>query len=92
VWIEIAIPVVQAGIIASPSTRRVWIEISIHISVITPLAGHPPPGGCGLKFLLLWHVRRLFLSPSTRRVWIEINLVSDTDYAALVTLHPEGVD
>ena len=34
--------------------------------------GHPPPGGCGLKFFRQLLYSGGCLSPSTRRVWIEI--------------------
>ena len=33
----------------SPSTRRVWIEISNQRLIDLPKSGHPPRGGCGLK-------------------------------------------
>ena len=41
------------------------------------LRGHPPRGGCGLKFgQLRVGLRRLRWSPPTRGVWIEIRYAS----------------
>ena len=57
----------------SPSTRRVWIEISACLSPASSGKSHPPRGGCGLKFICVVHLEAVPESPSTRRVWIEIH-------------------
>ena len=56
----------------SPSTRRVWIEMSVYSLHNTTCKSHPPHGGCGLKFTETLQKFTGDLSPSTRRVWIEI--------------------
>ena len=54
--------------------------------------GHPPRGGCGLKYILQAFLLRVCKSPSTRRVWIEIGTRQKTVIVNAVTLHAEGVD
>ena len=34
----------------SPSLRRVWVEIGMMATMIMAVGGHPPCGGCGLKY------------------------------------------
>ena len=43
------------ALLQSPSARRVWIEILVVIPAARRTPGHPPHGGCGLKFWLsMW--------------------------------------
>ena len=56
----------------SPSFRRVWVEISRQRSGTDTARGHPPCGGCGLKYLLVKVSCDLGVSPSLRRVWVEM--------------------
>ena len=57
---------------ASPSMRRVWIEM-YNTSRSTPSSfSHPPCGGCGLKSDYPTSKCGWVKSPSMRRVWIEI--------------------
>ena len=76
----------------SPSTRRVWIEINEELSELRTELGHPPHGGCGLKFANVLLSATDDVSPSTRRVWIEILSITLNSAPFLVTLHTEGVD
>ena len=55
-------------------------------------AGHPPHGGCGLKYINRDLRICLQMSPSTRRVWIEMGLWPYVRGRLVVTLHTEGVD
>ena len=51
VWIEIkAVKKDSRPALKSPSMRRVWIEIRIRRFRAGTPWGHPPCGGCGLKF------------------------------------------
>ena len=50
VWIEIIKWNNNSFLSLSPSTRRVWIEIKQPFRWLTYQQGHPPLGGCGLKF------------------------------------------
>ena len=56
----------------SPSMRRVWIEIAENPLDERKAEGHPPCGGCGLKYGPGNNGDLPQLSPSMRRVWIEI--------------------
>ena len=76
----------------SPSTRRVWIEIIQVEQKLGIMVGHPPHGGCGLKFFNYFVSLIHWKSPSTRRVWIEILTVATLAMISDVTLHTEGVD
>ena len=52
VWIEILAEFVEKPYnVKSPSVWRVWIEICYHFKVLRSFYGHPPCGGCGLKYL-----------------------------------------
>ena len=50
VWIEIDIVIMFFSFYQSPSIRRVWIEIYADLLDYAEKHGHPPYGGCGLKF------------------------------------------
>ena len=51
VWIEIAWLKWLLLCLESPSTRRVWIEILMALLHKVAWLGHPPRGGCGLKYI-----------------------------------------
>ena len=59
--------------------RRVWIEINEGSAQVIIKEGHPPCGGCGLKFVHDSSIGIWIGSPSMRRVWIEI-LMPDPNY------------
>ena len=94
VWIEINFfNLLPKSFKTSPSTRRVWIEIGYNADATYDFcAGHPPHGGCGLKYNEKFVKRFFEKSPSTRRVWIEIAMLTGVASAFDVTLHTEGVD
>ncbi len=54
--------------------------------------GHPPCGGCGLKFEPFVLTAHVALSPSVWRVWIEIITTGREKQGHRVTLRVEGVD
>ncbi len=58
--------------IASPSLRRVWVEMYSQSRGHEESMCHPPCGGCGLKFVS--RDGKIFeeQSPSLRRVWVEM--------------------
>ena len=76
----------------SPSARRVWIEIVMLRMLLAVCQGHPPRGGCGLKYSENVPYHRNIPSPSARRVWIEMQNVAITPHNVVVTLREEGVD
>ena len=57
---------------ASPSARKVWIEIIIPILGFIVAASHLPQGRCGLKYFYNHVYCYQAASPSARKVWIEI--------------------
>ena len=71
---------------------RVWIEIPENIVFSTIATGHPPCGGCGLKYLGRGGSGGSKSSPSVWRVWIEIALQRLQRERRRVTLRVEGVD
>ena len=72
VWIEIMPFFRRYNMAKSPSVWRVWIEMDKIEGLKPSLYGHPPCGGCGLKWLLKNYRILDNLSPSVWRVWIEI--------------------
>ena len=75
VWVEICLyPSPFNARRRSPSLRRVWVEILFTSFKSSAIKGHPPCGGCGLKWYTEMQARRLAWSPSLRRVWVEIGL------------------
>ena len=77
---------------ASPSSQRVWIEISKKIAEHCPSSGRPLHRGCGLKFKPRIDKLKLDLSPSSQRVWIEIAHAIREIIEKPVALFTEGVD
>ena len=73
VWIEITFELIGISEVGeSPSVWRVWIEITTCGVDASASKGHPPCGGCGLKWLGITRERWEQMSPSVWRVWIEI--------------------
>ena len=92
VWIEICFRGAIKCKPMSPSARRVWIEITHIRGSVHSSRRHPPPGGCGLKYVTCEKEYEYRRSPSARRVWIEISRLYVPNDRYSVTLRPEGVD
>ena len=77
---------------ASPSSRRAWIEISTRASRSRwdPVALLAEGVDRNLYEKLL--DRELIRSPSSRRAWIEICLIASFSFLKFVALLAEGVD
>ena len=71
--------------------RRVWVEIGIRHTIPPRVGGHPPCGGCGLKFEAIKPYKQYIESPSLRRVWVEMEQYQRLLQRLLVTLLAEGV-
>ena len=78
--------------LASPSARKVWIEIKSHALTIYAIQRHLPQGRCGLKLISNYNTIIRQVSPSARKVWIEINAMFNFIKLKLVTFRKEGVD
>ena len=75
----------------SPSTRREWIEIRLHLSNANNFLS-PSTRREWIEIVWLHWASGVGESPSTRREWIEILLISIILTLLLVSLHTEGVD
>ena len=64
--------IIYNGQIASPSTRREWIEMALDASILASHLCLPPHGGSGLKSVRHRNGYNDGKSPSTRREWIEM--------------------
>ena len=78
--------------LASPSARKVWIEIKTAPSTCYSEWGHLPQGRCGLKYLGPVPNEVCTWSPSARKVWIEIVEDILAEDWLFVTFRKEGVD
>ena len=77
----------------SPSTRRVWIEISTGAIAITDDNSHPPHGGCGLKSELLREIKKEYHGhPPHGGCGLKLQMSYRDCLCTAVTLHTEGVD
>ncbi len=66
--------------VASPSSRRAWIEILAMAPFTAYLRGRPPRGGRGLKYIPPVLFDDWDASPSSRRAWIEIFCAAPPHY------------
>ena len=57
---------------SSPSARRVLVEMDDGVSRYLLKVGHPPRGGCWLKYSRTGRTHEAYRSPSARRVLVEI--------------------
>ena len=93
VWIEIPI-FLDFGqfIFKSPSTRRVWIEIGIINGIGGIAGGHPPLGGCGLKYPRCKDSTSTYCHPPLGGCGLKSTADVQEVVRCKVTLHSEGVD
>ena len=63
-----------------------WIEISHDTACTSHGRGHPPHGGCGLKYPYHYHHGASPASSSAWRMWIEMFVSADS--AVSCTCHP----
>ena len=86
------IAVTEVSGTGSSPTRGMWIEISRDNTEAGRDAGHPPHGGCGLKYRCWYGERTVGMSSPTRGMWIEILWVDSIDAAETVIPHTGDVD
>ena len=75
----------------SPSLRRVWVEIICEDAGINVNRGHPPCGGCGLKFREIVDFVRTKGHPPCGGCGLKYSSSSLYDLFIHVTLLAEGV-
>ena len=83
--------VADADKIASPSSRRAWIEIT-YKNCTKNCAMSPSSRRAWIEIRIIRDILRAQESPSSRRAWIEIESVSPWAKHLPVALLAEGVD
>ena len=81
------------GSVASPSVRKVWIEISTPLVTLPCEVSSPSVRKVWIEIIGLYSSCVTSQSPSVRKVWIEILFGHLIDlFRSLVTFRKEGVD